>query len=66
MESDSWDAPILQSPLVQLQRQPVRVGEERKPLAGVGIDPHRLGKDPVCGEMGHRLVDVSNLERQMP
>ena len=60
---DCWIARA--SPLVQLQRQPIRVGEEGKPLARKLVHPDHLDGDPLTLEMRHGLVDVDDLEGQV-
>src|SRR3984885_11461022 len=54
--------PMMPSTLVQLQWQPVRIGEEREPLAGVLINPHRLDDHAPGLELPHGLLHVGELE----
>lgn len=49
--------------LVQIQRQPVRVGEEREPLARVPVDPHGLHDDALALKLNDGLINVGDLAR---
>lgn len=51
---------------VEFQREPIRVLEEGKSLVGGLVDADRFGLDAMGVEMGDRLINIADFERQVP
>ena len=52
--------------LVDFKWQPIRVGKEREPLAGVLVNPHCFHRQALCLELLFGKLHIGHRKTQVP